>query len=126
MAYTYLRERSHYEDLYDRGTVEECRRIERVVAKSDESKESKEYVQRVLLHFTSGDRYAARGETIQEWMSRDRLKDEKVANAKEPGATCPECGMPMSVEGRELFDWHDDKPARVAFWYECTQRQAER
>lgn len=78
-----------------------------------------------MMYFVKGEAYATRASTIQEWMSRDRLQDERIAQAKEPGAICPQCDKPMTSAGREYVDYLGGSE-RVAFWYKCTHCSFDR
>lgn len=107
MSYQHLKERSYYEEMYDRFTVEWCRRFEEPRLISDEELEdSKELslsqIQKYhdlsidfLLFQEAGNRWLHRDETIQEWMERDKWRDQMVERAQVPLVLCPSCGKAM-------------------------------
>ena len=77
MTYQYLKERSHYEDRYDRFTVERCRWYEEPRPISDEELEAAEMsladIQRChdlvtgwSIFQLAGDRYLQREESITQ------------------------------------------------------------
>ena len=82
----YLKSHQYYADLYDRHTVDECRRIERLwgekeIEKPNDIDITKEQVERIMvvgkewqLHFAAGGRYLNRDKTIREWMERDEKR----------------------------------------------------
>ena len=139
--YKYLKDESHYSDLYDRFTVEECRRIENDLSKSEykpkikDSKKSKKKEIKVTidlspipLHFIKGERYLKRAETIREWMDRDRAQDEKLENTAPPrDISCLSCGSEMITTMKDLHtDLLDDKKERVLFFFECPKCKKRR
>jgi len=106
MSYQHLKDRSHYEDMYDKFTVDWCRRFEEPRPISDEELKDKElsFSQIQWLHDLStdwllfqeaGNRFLRREETIQEWMERDKRKDRMVEQAQVPLVRCPSCGKAM-------------------------------
>jgi len=106
MSYQHLKDRSHYEDMYDKFTVDWCRRFEEPRPISDEELKDKElsFSQIQWLHDLStdwllfqeaGNRFLRREETIQEWMERDKRRDRMVEQAQVPLVRCPSCGKAM-------------------------------
>ena len=139
MTYVHLKDEAYYSELYDRGTVETCRRREaagekeygEVKTKSDKAQKIEELkhklkvtlVMPMALHFYMGERYADKAATIREWMSRDRMKDAQVADAEEPrNIRCIGCGSFMNCTTRDLHsDLHDKE--RILFFFECPKCQ---
>jgi hypothetical protein len=81
-----------YSDLYDRFTVEECRRLvksfdERLaeISPDDPEREDKiggiKMAHRLFLWRTTGERAAKKAEQIREWLARDARQEELVASA---------------------------------------------
>lgn len=121
MSYVYLKERDHYESLYDEITVEQCRSGERVVNKAfheTEKKLSKSELKEkragwYLLYSQTYCGYVEsvaamrrykRQETIDKWMERDEQKDQRLADAqlaKRP--FCRSCGKDMDVVMKEYL-----------------------
>lgn len=137
----YLKDKSYYSDLYDRFTVEKCRRWESEDKLDDlpsiegknpkEQKIKKEFTVKVViptaLYFIKGEEYARKAETIREWMERDRARDEKEANAVEPeGIHCLACSSLMTCTSRDLHTDIDDKNNRVLFFFNCSKCQKHR
>ncbi|MEI6528667.1 MAG: hypothetical protein WCO10_03300 [bacterium] len=131
MATKHLNEHLYYSDLYDKHTVEECRRIEKHTSdiplvmdgkQVDEAERQRlmTAVNQVHLYFVKGERYAKKTETIQEWMSKDKEIDDFVESAKAPGnITCLTCGrLAPSGEG-SLNIGYDGKKHRMLYFYEC-------
>ena len=106
MTYQHLKERSHYEDMYDRFTVERCRWYEEPRPISDEELEAAEMsladIQRChdlvtnwSIFQLAGDRYLQREESIARWMEKDKRRDEMVERARVPIVRCPTCEKAM-------------------------------
>ncbi|OGJ55461.1 hypothetical protein A2706_02980 [Candidatus Peribacteria bacterium RIFCSPHIGHO2_01_FULL_51_35] len=106
MNYQYLKERSHYEDRYDRFTVERCRWYEEPRPVSDEELEAAEMsladIQRChdlvtgwSIFQLAGDRYLQREKSITQWMEKDKRRDAMVERARVPMVRCPSCGKAM-------------------------------
>lgn len=138
---SYLKPEQYYSDLYDRFTVEKCRRWEseegRVDLASIKDKDprkqdfNKVYMEHITiptaLYFIKGEEYACKAETIREWMERDRARDEKEANAVKPeGIRCLTCSSLMDCTSRDLHTDIDDKNDRVLFFFECSRCQKHR
>ena len=138
-TYTYLKDEIHYNELYDKFTIEECKRwedkkgLEDLPSIKDEDPKklkikidfTKNVVIPVALYAIKGERYAKKAETIRQWMDRDRALDEKVANAVEPkGIRCLTCSSPMSCISRDLHS--DNNKDRVLFMFECPQKGHKR
>ncbi len=107
MSYQHLKERSHYEEMYDKFTVEWCRRFEEPRPISDEELETSTELSLSqiqwchdlstdwLIFQEAGNRWLRRKETIQEWMERDKRRDQMVERAQVPLVRCPSCGKAM-------------------------------
>lgn len=125
-VYKHLKERSYYEDLYDRITVDACRRSEKAFEKAFEkrfTRGKKKYVFTLanpFIHFEKGEYYLKREDTIREWMERDRKLDEKIEKAIAPVSKCQFCGDEL-----ELFDksteYGEEKQDQVVFNYRCVR-----
>ena len=131
MTYTHLQERSHYEDLYDRFTVEECRRHETPLPASALRKAEKQNLPsgqlqglyRVMrdmeIFQVCGNRYLRREKSINEWIERDKRRDEMVENARAPSLHCPSCGQIMKCEYKHLHSDTDSDREWVEFFVHC-------
>jgi len=127
-----LKPEIYYRDLYDRHTVDQCRRTEKMLKEKDVSKSpeaekfSKEDVDRMkrmveyfTLHMEIGERYLNKEKTIREWMDADRAKDELFESAQAPeGIRCLSCRNIMKPNFKDLWSEYE-KPDRVLFMYDC-------
>ena len=96
MGEKHLKSKQYYIDLYDRHTVEHCRRIEQIKAKDGDpalgdkelTKEQlagiRDYAQKFMMRFETGERYLNREQRIREWMDADRAKDDLLESAQAP------------------------------------------
>lgn len=132
--YKHLKERSHYSDLYDRHTVDECRSIERLwdkkgIEKSTDTKITEEQAQKIRvigkelqLYFVVGERYLNREKTIEEWIDTDEKKDQLYESAQAPeDIRCLTCRNRLKPTFKEF--WSEiDKEDRILFIYDCPNR----
>ncbi|MFZ2975920.1 MAG: hypothetical protein WA055_04835 [Candidatus Moraniibacteriota bacterium] len=132
--YQYQKDYTYYEELYDKLTIEKCQRWENNPYQADisklkgkekklgelKNKFSHNSVMPLTLLFLKIERAAKKSDTIQEWMERDRNKDEKLTNAREPeGVRCFGCSSPLkNCVSRDLMDNHQEKE-EVLFMFEC-------
>ena len=126
-----LRPESHYSDLYDLITIQDCMRtIERwkkVKVPEDNTEYSKNikvkgWVVKVGCEFElshiKGRRYQERSTTIRDWMELDRKRDGLLQTVKEPrDVRCSDCHVAMNSEGKVLCS--SEKSDRVLFFFEC-------
>ena len=98
MTYQYLKDREHYEDLYDRHTVEYARRgmvhydkfyteFESKLPKDDKiDRPGNALLLNVFYMQTVGNevlnRYEKREQHLAEWMQRDEVKDNQITSAR--------------------------------------------
>lgn len=130
----YLKERTHYDDLYDRITVERCRDIIRLYSTSIKNaplikgkKPTREILDGISkmsaelgLWFEKGDRYTHKEETIVKWMAADKAKDDLYESAMPPADVhCLKCGSKMSVLDKSFWDGGLDKLDCVIFMFDC-------
>lgn len=139
--YIHLKDRQHYEDLYDRLTIETARRgmahydtfyaeFESKLHKDEKlDKPGNAFLLNVFYMETVGnellDRYEKRDNKIQEWISSDQAKDEQISSARlteEP--SCQHCGK----QGLRIIDkslmhrgetYEIDDPEEVLFMLRC-------
>ncbi len=140
--FTYLKEREHYETLYDEITIELCRDKEEVLRKvyneakakgfpeiEDKSKDPEHEALRVfnMIHYfevdlLAGERWERRSETIQEWIDGDTAKDQRVSDARlsaEP--KCVHCNKTgLRIIDKDLHHQGNDyEHEDVLFTLEC-------
>lgn len=125
-----LKSHQHYADLYDRHTVEMCRRTEKSFEKEIEVPEGKEMSKEELarinrmakelyLHAEMGERYLNRDKAIREWMDKDRAQDEFYKSAQAPeDIRCLVCRNRVKPTFKDLWS-REGKEDRVLFMYDC-------
>lgn len=139
--YQHLKDHIYYSELYDKFTIEKCQRWEKKKYQDDidklKGKEKKvgeikkqwaeNVVSPLALYFMKFERATKKSETIQEWMERDRAKDEKLANTREPeGVRCLGCSSLLEkCISRDLMDNHRGKEA-ILFMFECARCSSRR
>lgn len=142
MSYTpHLKNYQHYADLYDKFTVEECRRFIKMgtnLADKNNPPDSEYLKDQVLnemgkiwtdvaIEIIKGERYANKEKSIREWMSRDEEIDKYYENAKPPEEiTCLLCGRIMYEMHKEIETSIDDKKIRVLYMFECPLKHIPR
>lgn len=131
----YLKDESHYIDLYDLHTIEICldyywdlkndfekHRNNDNFKKFTKEKFDKE-VHKVVSITVSAikiDRYRHKKETIQKWIDTDRQCQHRLDNAVElNNINCPLCNQPMHSRMKSLENFTSE-PTRVLFFYECS------
>jgi hypothetical protein len=141
MSYTHLRDRKHYEDLYDRLTIQSGRRnfpyYEEFYEKLEKKLEPDDTIDRpgnaVLLNafymqvigLELLDRYERRTDQIDGWMARDEAEDGRIAAARlieEP--YCQHCGKQgLRITDKSLMHRNEnskyDDPEDVLFMLRC-------
>lgn len=129
-----LKNRQYYIDLYDKHTVDLCRRIEKprergtVVLGTDEDSDEADYAHAekiattMSLYFETGERYLNKEKTIQKWMDDDRKRDELYESAQAPeGIRCLTCRNRVTSTFKILWD-ELDKEDRILFMYDCPKK----
>lgn len=109
----HLQDLSHYENCYDRNTVDECLRME------DAFKGKMSGLVEVALYFVRGDRYVKRSETIERWMAEDRKRDEMLRTTPFPEALCILCEDEMKFVDKSLHFSFDPPNENVEFFFQC-------
>jgi len=125
----YLKDKSYYENLYDRHTVDFCRRLEsrynesikdRVGKKMTEKDRANLAAHELVMYFEAGERYLQKEDTIKKWIDRDKAKDELLKNAVSPdNIYCNDCGEIMYVENKTLYSIGTEEE-RVLFLFRCS------
>lgn len=124
----YLKDKQHYEDLYDLHTIESCLltidSTKSVIEKkakigNRDMKISVNGMANFILYFKKGERYKTKAETIEKWMNSDRKLDEKLTNAIFPAyVNCPHCHGELKEESRHIDSILDANP-RIQFFAVC-------
>ncbi|MBM3210451.1 hypothetical protein FJZ39_03895 [Candidatus Saccharibacteria bacterium] len=139
--YKHLKDHRYYKELYDRLTVESARRgmshydtfyseFESKLPVSEKvDKPGSAFLLNVFYMETVGsellDRYENRDSKIQEWINRDRAKDEQISSARlaeEP--SCQHCDKQgLRIIDKSLMHRGDayeiDDPEEVLFMLRC-------
>lgn len=136
MMNKYLKDKSYYNDLYDRFTIEKCRwwedekKLDDLYSLKNEDPKiaaiRKEFFAKAVIplvsYFIKGDRYKNKSKIIQEWMEFDEARDEKVKKAVEPaGIRCFGCNSFMNCTMRDLHVDIDGNNDKVLFFFECPE-----
>jgi len=126
---TYLKTKQHYIDLYDKITIEDCRwkegfhkNYKHKPSKKTEGINLKAFNE-LTWHFdrlyTTLKWYDNKEKTIEEWMERDRKKDELYENVIPPrDIYCLKCNEITELESKHLWSHHDERD-RVLFMFKC-------
>ncbi len=72
----------------------------------------------IVVHSIKVSRFKEKKATINEWMQRDREKQDRFDNAEEAELYCPECNILLEVFMKSLRDFKDE-PLRVLYFYKC-------
>lgn len=126
--YKHLRHRKSYEERYDRMTVEACRHTEEFIERFAESKEGKKVKKEELnrichfeIYFQTGEYFIKKNETIENWMQRDRKRDEMYQNTPIPEAKCFLCNKDMELISKMLSMDFDKDRDYMNFSFVCRE-----
>lgn len=128
----YLKDYTYYNDLYDLFTIKDCIRIywdlndgmmqRRKELKDMDDDEFKRELNKTLnwfLYTRKGERYRIKKETINEWMEKDKIQQDKYDNTPAPlHILCSICKVLMKNTIKQL-DAPYEKPLRMMFCFEC-------
>jgi hypothetical protein len=110
----YLKDRSYYEELYDLGTIQYVLHLIDEVKNSkypkykslkhflDKNKKDLERVLNLAIWAYTGERYCNKEKIINEWMERDRVKQELYDCSTPPPRFCEKCETKMEYVARNL------------------------
>lgn len=126
----HLKEKSNYEEQYDRQTVEIGLKHEKMLMDinppeemdKDESGTAKIRLFNVFMWNFKGERYSHRSETMNQWMVADQKRDSICENATKPELVlCKFCQEPMRF-GHEWLDFdYDSNTGVMEFLYYCNE-----
>lgn len=130
----YLKDYQYYADLYDKYTVDECRRAENHTStkplkspddgalSEEEMKKFGKVVNEMHLYFIKGERYLNKDKTISEWMDANKKRDDLYEFSEAPvNIRCLTCRNKLSPTFKELWSEYK-KPDRVLFMYDCINK----
>lgn len=117
----FLKDRSYYENLYERKMIQKQKSYHEKFNKSTDNLE-KWVLKFAWLLYKMSD-YAHRDETINKWMEQDRKSDEFYEKAQAPRdiVRCRICNSIMDIEDKDFCHWYNWKPYRVLFLYMCSK-----
>lgn len=117
----YLKDKQYYIDLYDSGTVEQCRQWVKSFSQPKNSQKKWSLMARyVYLYILKGERYVHKSEDIEKWMTRDRTRDEMLESAQPINdLRCLFCGSKTEVKDKSLRTSLDNND-KVLFLYSCS------
>ena len=107
----YLKDRPHYEERYDRCTVDLGRLYDYNIDLGTEVIPRKGNRREMTLHAVMPhpflkmillDRFDNREKTIKEWIERDRKRDEAIEKTPEPRVMCPRCHTRLDCFDRDF------------------------
>jgi hypothetical protein len=130
----YSKNEHYYLDLYDLFTIKDCleivdywRKAYRKYLKDGESKGlSKDKIEKAFnyslnlqLYSEKTSRYQKKKETVEKWIEKDRIEQDKYDKAKEPqDILFSSCNVSMNCTFKTLENY-TDRPLRVLFFFEC-------
>ncbi len=119
----YLQNHNYYNELYDKLTIEECRQWEKSALKYFENDKDKQFKIRafdVMLYFIKGEHYKNKAGTINQWMDRDRRRDDKLNSILTPSLKCKFCEQDMELVHKDILT-KDHKFDIVVFHFRCKE-----
>jgi len=132
--FEYLKSEQYYNDLYDRHTAEQCRRLISIHSKPlkkqplfNGKKPSKKMVEitskmtlDLALLFEKGERYIDKEGIVSKWMRQDEAKDEFYESVVPPtDIQCLKCQSKMNLLDKDLHTQGLNEPDRVLFMFNC-------
>jgi hypothetical protein len=139
--YIHLKEREHYEESYDKWTVDRCRHFasydpdltDEDLAKEKLTSEQVEAMKtvkglwsNVIREMTTfsyaAERYNGKEAYISQQIREDREKDERLARIRQPTSIrCRECLATTGLKLISTDEWHSSaKVEQLLFMYECS------
>ena len=112
----YLKNKQHYIDLYDKHTIEECRRIAK---RSKNQSQASKIVKNLYLYFTKGERAIGKEETVLKWMEHDEQRDKVLKKEPKFFPTCLNCSIQMKYDIKELYEQFDSDQLHIKFFFVC-------
>lgn len=124
----HLQSREHYEDRYDRMTVDSCRRREAFFMSADTVEDGDAYTKlkagvgevawEIEKIYITLDWYNKRESTVSDWMHKDEGRDRMLSVAVPPkNIFCLTCSSRMYEESRST--WDRDGHEEVLFFMRC-------
>jgi len=135
----YLKDKSYYEELYDKLTVSECRSnvqlSKNMLAKDikDKVELPKGYylesvhqgVNKFEQYFFTGDRYLEKDGIVRQWMAKDERKDQ-LCKRPAPIVYCPKCSQKMVLMLKDVREDPLKDELRILYFYKCEDCQQKK
>lgn len=130
----YLKEKQYYEDIYDLKTIKDCLdfyqslyaklpEVLKLPNKEDlpEEKRKEEFIKVMNMAIVSMkiSRFEHKAKALQEWIEKDKEKQEKFDNTEPLEIYCEECNLLMDPNHKSL--WEEKDVLRVSIIYNCPQ-----
>lgn len=132
-SHVYLKPKQYYIDRYDLGTIKEClhyyqglyrelpkvsKSIKDESVSDDEIKKDWIKMMNMVIVSIKAESFKHKEETINTWMEKDRIKQEKFDNAEPLEIYCDNCNVLMEEMHKSLKD-SDENNLQVLFMYNC-------
>jgi len=130
---TFLREEQYYIDLHDLHTIEQCldygmalySKLPEIMSDPklqsiSEEKRNNDWLRsiNIVVHSIKVSRFKDKKTVIDEWMQKDRIKQERFNNAQEDELYCSKCKVLLQVFLKELYD-RSNSDLKILFFYKC-------
>lgn len=117
----HLKDRSYYENLYERKMIENQKYYYDKFNNSNDNKEK--WILSFLWCFIKMSDYKHRDETINKWMEKDKNRDIFYQNTKpiRDIVRCKFCNKIMELEDKDYSYWTDWKNDKILFIYRCNE-----
>lgn len=119
----YLKENEYYDELYDKLTVDNMRRLEGSIIKGKSKVNySESFLLKTFTYFKAGNTAKNKREIIEKWMQLAREKDEMLNKKQPPNITCFLCEEDMVLDDKFLEnEYKSKKHWWIQFMYRCTR-----
>lgn len=127
-----LKPYSHYNDLYDKFTIKNCRKIISDTIKYEESKDKpwerkfRSNIYELYVSFEVVNRALNKKITIEKRMESDRQKDDFINSTKPSKIKCNFCSKQMDLDDTSFMSWVLDEKDRVLFIFQCNNCNKKR
>jgi len=123
---------SYYNDLYDKFTIKNCRKIISDTIKAQESldqpwkRKVRSNIHELYVSFEVVNRALNKKTTIEKRMERDRQKDNFINSTKPPKIKCNFCSKQMDLDDTSFKSWVYDEKDRILFIFQCNDCNKKR
>lgn len=116
---------SHYNDLYDKFTIRNCRKIISDTIEYEKSKDKpwerkvRSNIYELYVSFEVVDRALNKNKVIEKRMKSDKEKDDFISSTKPPKLKCNFCSKEMDLDDTSFMSWVWDEKDRLLFIFQC-------